>query len=95
MIGGAPLKHLFSLEGYEVPTEIRFAFHGATWELLRGCAHTQHAAGGQTQAAVEMASYWVSQERYFCKYCKVWLSNHKAVSAVSRRSVFNFRKYRA
>ncbi|CAM9459683.1 unnamed protein product [Scytosiphon promiscuus] len=25
-----------------------------------------------------MASYWVSQERYFCKYCKVWLSNHKA-----------------
>lgn len=27
-----------------------------------------------------MASYWVSQERYFCKYCKVWLSNHQAVS---------------
>ncbi|CAN0497671.1 unnamed protein product, partial [Ectocarpus sp. 8 AP-2014] len=26
-----------------------------------------------------MASYWVSQERYFCKYCKVWLSNHQAV----------------
>ncbi|CAM9476469.1 unnamed protein product [Ectocarpus sp. 12 AP-2014] len=25
-----------------------------------------------------MASYWVSQERYFCKYCKVWLSNHQA-----------------
>ena len=27
-----------------------------------------------------MASYWVSQERYYCKYCKVWLSNHQAVS---------------
>ncbi|CAM9873766.1 unnamed protein product, partial [Choristocarpus tenellus] len=25
-----------------------------------------------------MADYWVSHERYFCKYCKVWLSNHKA-----------------
>ncbi|CAM9985523.1 unnamed protein product [Ascophyllum nodosum] len=25
-----------------------------------------------------MASYWVSQERYFCKYCKVWLSKHQA-----------------
>ncbi|CAM9438178.1 unnamed protein product, partial [Discosporangium mesarthrocarpum] len=25
-----------------------------------------------------MADYWVSNERYFCKYCKVWLSNHKA-----------------
>lgn len=29
-----------------------------------------------------MATYWVSQERYYCKYCKVWLSNHQAVSQV-------------
>lgn len=33
-----------------------------------------------------MASYWVSQERYFCKYCKVWLSNHQAVSGFMLRN---------
>lgn len=49
--------------------------------LLAAATHLRGVRGGVRGA---MASYWVSQERYFCKYCKVWLSNHQAVSDVVR-----------